>query len=448
MEATGGEMFAQQHNLEGGEMMLAKMVEERDKNKLDLFLQEMDNVDKFLEGAEAMRSGHDQSSSGMDDLLQLSYGDLIPMKDIPMMIEGMTSAVQGGTAQEADTIFQNVVPQMISRSRVKKGIKGDTKPIVKNNDSMFDWLKTKPPKQNQKPKKPSEGGFNKFGISIQGPSQNGNLSLKCEICEKDFTTTAKLAKHISRCINNEKGYFDDFFQIAPELDLKVEKKANIADADGLESIKNLKCTKCQRQFFSHRTLTKHARGHNRITRFPCPHCDVHLRSAKLLATHVMIHTGEKPHKCSQCGKSFRLISGLQQHKITHQEKKPFPCPKCDKAYCEYKSLMYHFKSHTGEKPFSCQICKKPFKDFSNMRAHQKKAHEEGAVFKCGKCDYKSFDKKLSEIHHQIELLKIPLFECDICQMSCASGTALKMHKLNKHDGVKFPCPQCDYKATQ
>ena len=88
MEATGSEMFAEQHILEGGELMLAKMVEERDKNKPDLFLQEMDNLDKFLDGAEALRPGHDQSSSGMDDLLQLSYGDLVPMKDIPMMIEG------------------------------------------------------------------------------------------------------------------------------------------------------------------------------------------------------------------------------------------------------------------------------------------------------------------------------------------------------------------------
>ena len=161
-------MFAQQHNLEGGELMLAKMLEERDKNKLDLFLKEMDNVDKFLGGAEALKSGHDQNSSGMDDLLQLSYGDLIPMKDIPMMIEGMTSAMPRGTAQEVETSFQNVVPQMISRSRVKKGIKDDTKPSVKNNDSMFDWLKTKPPKQNQKPCKPSEDWFNKFGIRIPG----------------------------------------------------------------------------------------------------------------------------------------------------------------------------------------------------------------------------------------------------------------------------------------
>ena len=49
MEATEGKMSTQQHILEGGEMMLAKMVEERDKNKLDLFVQEMDNLVKFLD---------------------------------------------------------------------------------------------------------------------------------------------------------------------------------------------------------------------------------------------------------------------------------------------------------------------------------------------------------------------------------------------------------------
>ena len=261
-------MSTQQHILEGGEMMLAKMVEERDKNKLDLFAQEMDNLDKFLDAAEALRSGHDQS--GMDELLQLSYRDLVPMKDIPVMLEGMTSAMPRGTGQEAETRFQNVVPQMISRSTVKKGIKGETKPpIVSNNDSMFDWLKTNPPKQNQKPCKPSEDWFNKFGIRIPGPAQIGSHSLKCEICEKDFTRPGKLAKHISRCVNNKKGYFDDFFQIVPEPNLKVEKKANIED--GLQSIKNLTCTKCQRQFSSERTLTMHTRGHNRKTRFPCSH---------------------------------------------------------------------------------------------------------------------------------------------------------------------------------
>ena len=127
-------MSTQQHIFEGGEMMLAKMVEERDKNKLDLFLQEMDNLDKFLDDAETLlRSGHDQSLSGMDELLQISDRDLVPIKDIPVMIEGGTSAMQikkesvnglkenpkkikREAPQEADTAHQNVVPQIITRS--------------------------------------------------------------------------------------------------------------------------------------------------------------------------------------------------------------------------------------------------------------------------------------------------------------------------------------------
>ena len=472
MEECGGEKSAPTNVLEGGERMLAKMVEERDKNKLDLFLQEMDNLDKFLDDAGTLlRSGHDQSSSGMDELLQISDGDLLPIKDIPVMIEGGTSAMQikkesvngleekpkkikREAPQEDDTVHQNVVPQMITRSSVTKNIKTDAKPIVNNDDSAFDWLKTIPLQQNQKSCKPStekaeKDGYYKFGIWIPGPGSHvGNLSLKCEICDKDFSRPGKLAKHISRCVNNEKGYFEDFFQITPEANVKVETKVNVADADALQSLRNLKCKKCKRQFSSQRTLTMHASFHNRVTRFPCPHCDANLQSATSLATHIMIHTGEKPHKCEKCGKFFRTISNLQKHQISHREKKPFPCPQCDKAYCEYKSLMDHFKSHTGEMPFSCQVCKKPFKTFANMRTHQKQAHEERTVFKCDQCEFKSFYEKRLKAHNQVVHLKIPLFECDICQMNCTDKTSLKVHKQNKHEGVKFPCPQCDYKASQ
>ena len=148
MEAYGGEKSAPRNVLEGGERMLAKMVEERDKNKLDLFLQEMDNLDKFLDDAETLlRSGHDQSLSGMDELLQISDGDLVPIKDIPVMIEGGTSALQikeesvngleenpkkkkREAPQEADAVHQNVIPQMIKRSSVTKNMKTDAKPIM------------------------------------------------------------------------------------------------------------------------------------------------------------------------------------------------------------------------------------------------------------------------------------------------------------------------------
>ena len=190
-------MSAPRNVLEGGERMLAKMVEERDKNKLDLFLQEMDNLDKFLDDAETLlRSGHDQSSSGMDELLQISDGDLLPIKDIPVMIEGGTSAMQikkesvngleekpkkikREAPQEDDTVHQNVVPQMITRSSVTKNIKTDAKPIVNNDDSAFDWLKTIPLQQNQKPSKPSttlNDCLDSFEVTLQIVKFDENLT--------------------------------------------------------------------------------------------------------------------------------------------------------------------------------------------------------------------------------------------------------------------------------
>ena len=60
------------------------------------------NLDNFLDEAESLlKSGQDDNEVSMDDedddladLLQIGDGDLIPMKDIPMVMMGMTSALQ------------------------------------------------------------------------------------------------------------------------------------------------------------------------------------------------------------------------------------------------------------------------------------------------------------------------------------------------------------------
>ena len=466
-ETTRSEMAVGSNLLESGEMMLARMVEERDNDKLELFLQEMENLDNFLDEAESLlKSGQDDNEVSMDDedddladLLQIGDGDLIPMKDIPMVMMGMTSALQVKKEylvekeskqlknkenvqlkREAKTepVLQNVVPRMSMRKR-NRSVKQETKPI----ENLFEHQEI----VQSKAKRTEADWFNKFGIRIPGPAQIGSLSLKCEICEKDFTRPGKLAKHISRCVNNEKGYVEDYFQIVPKI--KEEKKVD--RALGLKKMKELTCNKCERQFSGKRTLASHMRGHDNKTRFPCKHCDAYCQSATHLAEHEMIHTGEKPHLCVECGKYFRTKNSLKKHQISHREKKPFQCPKCDKAYCEFKSLTDHFKDHTGERPFSCELCKKKFKIFSNMRGHQKKAHvdiEERRKFKCELCEFKSLTEQKLNNHQQVVHLKIPLFQCNVCHLNSADKQSLKVHQLNKHQGVKFPCPQCDYKATQ
>ena len=40
------------------------------------------------------------------------------------------------------------------------------------------------------------------------------------------------------------------------------------------------------------------------------------------------------------------------------------------------------------------------------------------------------------------------FECDQCQKTYSSSQALVFHKRSVHEGVKYPCDQCDYQGTK
>merc|ERR1711936_979813 len=39
------------------------------------------------------------------------------------------------------------------------------------------------------------------------------------------------------------------------------------------------------------------------------------------------------------------------------------------------------------------------------------------------------------------------FSCDECEAKFTRADSLRTHKKSKHEGVRYPCDQCDYKAT-
>ena len=71
----------------------------------------------------------------------------------------------------------------------------------------------------------------------------------------------------------------------------------------------------------------------------------------------------------------------------------------------------------NEGKFLCDICKQTYSNKSNLTAHRKK--HDGVIFPCKQCEYQAV------------------------QLS-----GLINHVKSKHDGVRFPCQQCDYKATR
>ena len=77
--------------------------------------------------------------------------------------------------------------------------------------------------------------------------------------------------------------------------------------------------------------------------------------------------------------------------------------------------------------------------------HFKSKHE-GVKYPCYQCDYKATQKGnlLTHLKSKHEGVKYP---CDQCDYKATEKGNLLRHLKSKHEGFIFPCSQCEYKAT-
>ena len=67
------------------------------------------------------------------------------------------------------------------------------------------------------------------------------------------------------------------------------------------------------------------------------------------------------------------------------------------------------------------------------------------IFQCEKCDYSSCRKNMSR--HMMVTHEMKRHKCDTCGKLFIERRELKMHKLNKHEGVFWDCNLCNFKAA-
>ena len=76
-----------------------------------------------------------------------------------------------------------------------------------------------------------------------------------------------------------------------------------------------------------------------------------------------------------------------------------------------------------------------------------KSKHKGVKFPCDQCNYKATQRghllrHIKSIHDGVK------FPCDQCDYKATQKGDLLRHIKSKHEGVKFLCVQCDYKATR
>ena len=270
------------------------------------------------------------------------------------------------------------------------------------------------------------------------------LKQKCNLCELDFSSYAKLSVHVDESH-------------------KVDEKYKCDKCEGIYDSKNdwyhhtytihstqmkwfdkteFPCSECDAVFDTYTKTYKHKiKVHREEVPIDCDKCGKVYKSKTALKSHMrimhhvyVIKDEQKVKKCDQCDIEFKEANEFDEHlRSLHKCDKDFQCKDCDLTWVSHLSLELHYIESHQKILFSCDICGYTSINAAIVRKHRTSIHERNENCKCDDCG-ESFHKKsllidhLGEVHNDGEWR----FNCDYCGKRFMNKTAVNIHVEDNH----------------
>ncbi|KAJ8311650.1 hypothetical protein KUTeg_011005 [Tegillarca granosa] len=241
-----------------------------------------------------------------------------------------------------------------------------------------------------------------------------DLKYKCELCDEQFKTAALLKKHKHNCkvtmeteknvntnnegINTDKNSSD----ASGNIKLEDNKQQGITvDTD------NITDSEKQTGYIKLETGAESNDSADSLKRLMCHECKISFKDKRYLNRHLRRLHNLSSFIC-HCLKSFKSRSDLRQHvhnehiqvkdddegseKPSHValvERKKVKCESCDVSFTTLKNLKRHMKNiHDGKNSYSsvfCDDCGKGYENTWKLKYHLRNDHKRLNVYTCQKC---------------------------------------------------------------
>nr|XP_036675694.1 zinc finger protein weckle-like [Drosophila suzukii] len=298
----------------------------------------------------------------------------------------------------------------------------------------------------------------------------------CPHCEKHFTTSASLKRHIDGFHKQIKPYVgetsdglvevenipeEDYIeesQIIEESqveDFQIETYEVISQARPEELLKSKAVEETiESEDDTHEDLLSEHLIEDEDDEIPdptiykCSICNKPYKLPKAYKRHMEEVHNTVPKDlpqllCNQCGLCFPSASQLNAHYRSHLPaitKSDNSCPHCDKRLTTPGTLKRHIEGvHKQIKPYVCDICGKSFNYVTGLKDH-KVVHTEECPFECPVCLRRFKNKARLKIHSDTHSAQI--YECTICGVKLKTRRTFNKHKLVHSDERQYKCDVC------
>ncbi|XP_039240310.1 zinc finger protein ZFAT isoform X1 [Pipra filicauda] len=180
-------------------------------------------------------------------------------------------------------------------------------------------------------------------------------------------------------------------------------------------------------------------GPTQLKIFTCEYCNKVFKFKHSLQAHLRIHTNEKPYKCPSCSYASAIKANLNVHMRKHTGEK-FSCDYCTFTCLSKGHLKVHIERVHKKIKQHCRFCKKKYSDVKNLIKHIKETHD-------------LQDKKVKDVFDELRLMtregkRQLLYDCHICERKFKNELDRDRHMLVHGDERPFACELCGHGATK